>query len=427
MLKRLLVLVVFALFTSPLFAQQKYDLVIKNATVIDPKNSVHALRDVAVLNHKIAAVEKTIPATDAAKAIDAKGMYLTPGLVDIHTHVYAGTGLRDGYDGDNSVYPDGFTFRSCVTTVADAGSSGYKNFPDFKQRVIDRAKTRVLAFLNIVGSGMGPKPTEQNTADMDSAAAAAKAKQYPGLIVGIKTAHFEGPEWTAVDRALEAGGAAQIPVMVDFGIFRPERPYQELVTKKLRRGDISTHMYIDYIPMLDENEKVRPYLFEAKKRGVIFDVGHGGGSFVFKQAIPAVQQGFLPDSISTDLHVGRMNAGMKDMTNVMSKFLNLGVPVEEIVRLSTANPAREIHHEELGQIAVGADADLALLSIEEGDFGFVDSLGGKLAGHQKFVCEMTVRNGLVVWDLNGLARDDWRKSDAFHPDPRWEGQLPARR
>src|SRR5579859_2599335 len=424
MLKRLLVLLAFA---TPLFAQQKYDLVIKNATVLDPKNNVHAVKDVAVLDHKIAAIEKNIPTTDAAKTIDAKGLYLAPGLVDIHTHVYAGTGLRDGYDGDNSVYPDGFTFRSCVTTVADAGSSGYKNFPDFKDRIIDRAKTRVFAFLNIVGSGMGPKPTEQNTEDMDSAAAAAMAKEFPGLIVGIKTAHFEAPEWTAVDRALEAGVAAQVPIMVDFGIFRPERPYETLVTEKLRPGDISTHMYIDFIPMLDENGKVRPYLFEAKKRGVIFDVGHGGGSFVFRQAFPAVHQGFIPDSISTDLHTGSMNAGMKDMTNVMSKFLNLDMPLEEVVRRTTANPAREIHHEELGQLSVGSVADVALLSVEKGRFGFVDSLGGRLDGNEKLVCQLTLRNGLVVWDLNGRARDDWRKNGGFHPDPRWEGQLPARR
>jgi len=423
-MKRFLLLLFSAV---PLFAQEKYELLIKNAIVLDPKNSIHEVRDVAVRNHKIAAVDKNIPASSAAKTINAEGLFLTPGLVDIHTHVYAGTGLRNGYDGDNSVYPDGFTFRSCVTTVADAGSSGYKNFPDFKDRVIDRAKTRVFAFLNIVGSGMGPSPTEQNTADMDSAAAAAMAKKHPGLIVGIKTAHFESPEWTAVDRALEAGVAAKVPVMVDFGVFRPERPYEQLVTQKLRPGDISTHIYIDYIPMLDANDKVRSYLFDAKKRGVIFDVGHGGGSFDFRQAFPAVHQGFLPDSISTDLHVGSMNAGMKDMTNVMSKFLNLDMSFEEIVRRSTANPAREIHHEELGQLSVGSDADIAIISIEKGNFGFVDSLGGKLEGHQKIVCQMTIRNGLVVWDLNGLARDDWRKNNGFHPDPRWDGQLPAKR
>jgi len=420
-------LFLFLLLSSPLFAQEKYDLLIKNATVLDPKNNLHEIRDVAIRNHKIAAIEKNIPAADAAKTINAEHLYLTPGLVDIHTHVYAGTGLRAAYDGDNSVYPDGFTFRSCVTTVADAGSSGYKNFPDFKDRVIDRAKTRIFAFLNIVGSGMGPGPTEQNTNDMDSAAAADMAKNFPALIVGIKTAHFESPEWTAVDRALAAGIAAQIPVMVDFGVFRPERPYEQLVTQKLRPGDISTHMYIDYIPMLDAGGKVRSYLFEAKKRGVIFDVGHGGGSFDFRQAFPAVHQGFLPDSISTDLHIGSMNAGMKDMTNVMSKFLNLDMKLEDIIQRSTSNPAREIHHEELGQLSIGSDADIALLSLEKGNFGFVDSLGGKLIGNQKLVCQMTIRNGLIVWDLNGLARDDWRKNSGFHPDPRWEGQLPIRR
>ena len=423
-MKRLLPLLFLA---SPLFAQEKYDLLIKNGIVLDPKNNLHEVRDVAIRNHKIAAVEKNIPAADAAKTINAKGLYVAPGLVDIHVHIYAGTGLYDGYDGDNSVYPDGFTFRSCVTTVADAGSSGYKNFPDFKDRVIDRAKTRIFAFLNIVGSGMGPKPTEQNTSDMDSTAAADMVKKFPGLIVGVKSAHFESPEWTAVDRAHEAGVAAQVPVMVDFGVFRPERPYEDLVTKKLRPGDISTHLYIDYIPMLDAQGKVRSYLFDAKKRGVIFDVGHGGGSFDFRQAFPAVHQGFVPDSISTDLHIGSMNAGMKDMTNVMSKFLNLDMSLEDIVQRTTANPAREIHHEELGNLSVGSDADIAVLSLEKGNFGFVDSLGGKLEGHKKLVCQMTVRNGLIVWDLNGLARMDWRKNAGFHRDPRWEGQLPVKR
>jgi dihydroorotase len=403
------------LFSTPLLAQQKYDLLIKGGTVIDPKTGTREIRDVAVRGEKIAAIEKGIPPTDAKRTINAEGLFVTPGLVDIHTHVYAGTGLRDGYDGDNSVYPDGFTFRSCVTAVADAGSSGWKNFPDFKDRIIDRSRTRVFAFLNIVGSGMGPYPTEQNTKDMNAAAAAVMVKKFPGIIVGIKTAHFEDPEWTAVDRAIEAGTTANVPVMVDFGVFRPERPYQDLVTKKMRPGDISTHMYIDFIPMLDEQHKVRPYLFEAKKRGVIFDVGHGGGSFVFAQALPAVEQGFLPDSISTDLHTGSMNAGMKDMTNVMSKFLNLDMKLEDVILRSTWNPAREIHHEEIGQLSVGADADVAVLGVEKGNFGFVDSLGGKLDGHTKLVCELTLRAGAVVWDQNGLARDDWRKMNEYRP------------
>jgi dihydroorotase len=418
-------LALFLLLSAPLVAQERYDLLIKGGTVLDAKNGTHEIKDVAIRDHKIAAVEKDIPAKDATKTINAAGLYVTPGFVDIHVHVYAGTGLRDSYNGDNSVYPDGFTLRSCVTTVADAGSSGWKNFPDFKDRIVDRSKTRVFAFLNIVGSGMGSYPTEQNTKDMDPAAAAAMIKKFPGTIVGIKTAHFEAPEWTAVDRALEAGVAANVPVMVDFGVFRPERPYEELVTKKLRPGDISTHMYIDYIPMLDSDGKVRSYLFEAKKRGVIFDVGHGGGSFDFRQAYPAVHQGYLPDSISTDLHIVSMNAGMKDMTNVMSKFLNLDMKLEDVVQRSAWNPAREIHHEELGNLSVGADADIAIVSVEKGNFGFVDSLGGKLEGHTKLVCQMTVRDGAIVWDLNGLSKEDWRQNKLVRP--LWEGQPPVKK
>ena len=424
-LKRIFFLAIL-FFPGSLAAQEKYDLLLKGGEVIDPQRGTHAVMDVAIRDHKIAALEKEIPASAASKVIDASGLIVAPGLVDIHTHVYAGTGLRGAYDGDNSVYPDSFTFRSCVTTVADAGSSGWKNFPDFKDRVIDRSKTRVLAFLNIVGAGMGGK-VEQDVSEMDPAAAAAMAKRYPEVIVGFKTAHFEAPEWTAVDRALEAGRLASLPIMVDFGVFRPERPYEQLVSQKLRPGDISTHNYIDYIPMLDAAGKVRPYLFEAQKRGVIFDVGHGGGSFVFNQAVPAVQQGFVANSISTDLHIGSMNAGMKDMTNVMSKFLNMGVPLSDVILRSTWNPAREIHREELGTLAVGSAADVAVLSVAKGNFGFVDSLGGRLDAHEKLVCEMTVRNGMILWDLNGLSRIPWQQRTKYVVDPKWDGLLPSRR
>jgi dihydroorotase len=161
--------------------------------------------------------------------------------------------------------------------------------------------------------------------------------------------------------------------------------------------------------MLDEQQRVLPYLFEAQKRGVIFDVGHGGGSFAFRQAVPAVQQGFLPDSISTDLHTDSMNAGMKDMTNVMSKFLNLGLPLDDVIRRSTWNPAREIHREELGHLSVGAGADVTVLRVEKGDFGFLDASRRKMRGTQKLVAELTIRDGQVVWDLNGVAAEDWDK------------------
>jgi len=397
-----------------LYAQTSFDLVLKGGHVIDPRNGIDAVRDVAIKNHKIAEVAEHIQAGARVKVVDVGGLYVTPGLVDIHVHVYAGTGERRSYAGDHGLYPDGFTLRSGVTTAVDAGSSGWRNFPDFKDRVIDRSITRVLAFINIVGSGMRAGNYEQNLGDMDAQATADQALKYPQVIVGIKTAHYDGPEWTPVERAVQAGTIANIPVMVDFGTFRPERPYEELVSNKLRPGDISTHMYLDDVPMLDATGTVRPYLFAARKRGVIFDVGHGGGSFLFRQAAPAVRQGFVPDSISTDLHNDSMNAGMKDMLNVMSKFLNLGVSLDDVIRMSTSNPAHEIKHDELGNLSVGSDADIAVLHLEKGNFGFVDTFGARMAGTEKLVCEMTVRDGRVVWDLNGITREDWTRLGQYH-------------
>jgi dihydroorotase len=267
---------------------------------------------------------------------------------------------------------------------------------------------------------------EQNAAEMDAPQAAAMVQRYPEVIVGIKTAHWEAPDWTAVDRAIEAGTLADVPVMVDFGAFPAERPYRELVTRKLRPGDISTHMYLRMIDMLDEQGKVKPYFAEARKRGVIFDVGHGGGSFVFRLAVPAMRQGWAPDSISTDLHTGSMNGGMKDMLNVMSKFLNLGMSLEDVILRSTYNPAKEIRHPELGSLSVGSDADLAVLRVEKGKFGFVDTSGMRMDGDQKLVCELTIRDGRVVWDLNGIAHDDWKKYPNSNPPaaPDWDQTVP---
>jgi dihydroorotase len=415
-----------AILFLPLAFAQDYDLLLKGGHVIDGKNKLSAVRDVAIKDGRIAEVAANIAPSKAHKVIDVAGLYVTPGLVDIHTHVYAGTGRRGAYDGDNSVYPDGFTFRSGVTTVVDAGCSGWRNFPDFKDRVIDRARTRVLALLNIVGSGMGGVTVEQNLEDMDPKPTADMAMKHRDIVVGIKSAHYAGPEWTPVENAVEAGKMANIPVMIDFGEFRPERPFQELVTKKLRPGDIYTHTYLDRVPMLDEHGRVMPYLFEARKRGVIFDVGHGGGSFLWRQAVPAVKQGFIPDSISTDLHTESMNSGMKDMLNVMSKFLAMGMTLDDVVLRSTWNPAREIKREELGHLSVGAPADISVLRLLNGEFGFVDVFGARMNGKQKLVCELTFRNGVMVWDLNGISRPDWDTLGRHYlpqGDTRWDGTL----
>ncbi len=413
----------------PAVSQTEYDLLLRGGHVVDAKNGISSVRDVAIRDGKIAAVQEHIDPSKALKTVDVKGLYVTPGLVDIHVHVYASTGERNSYAGDNSVFPDGFTLRTGVTTVADAGSSGARNFADFKEHIIDRSETRVLAFLNIVGAGMRGPRFENNLADMDPNVAAEIAKRYPGLIVGIKTAHYAGPEWTPVEHAVEAGTIAGIPVMVDFGANKPERPIEVLLTKKLRPGDIYTHCYSGLRNELEPDGKLNPGMWEGRKRGVIFDVGHGGGSFAWRVAVPAIQQGFLPDSISTDLHISSMNGGMKDMLNVMSKFLALGLSVDQIIARSTWNPAREIHHEELGNLSVGSTADISILRVANGEFGFTDMYGARMNGNKKFECEATVKGGKFVYDLNGISRPDWKTLPPNYTnvgDPRWDALNPAK-
>ena len=421
------VCLVLAAFGRPA-AQQNYDLLLKGGHVIDPRNRISAVRDVALADGKVAAVAARIDPSAALKVVDVSGLYVTPGLIDIHVHVFAGMGERSSYAGDNSLYPDGFTLRNGVTTVADTGSSGWRNFEDFKARIIDRSKTRVLSFLNIVGHGMRGGRFEQDLADMEVKPTADMALRHKGVVVGIKTAHFSGPEWAPVERAVEAGTIANIPVMVDFGTNRPERPMSELVTKKLRPGDIYTHVYSGLRDEQDASGGVNPALWEARKRGVIFDVGHGGGSFLWRVAIPAMKAGFVPDSISTDLHIGSMNAGMKDMLNVMDKFLAMGMPLDDVMLRSTWNPAREIGRQDLGHLSAGAVADIAVFRLEKGSFGFVDMYGARLKGTQKLTAELTLRDGKVLYDLNGVTRPDWDtlpKDYKQTGDAKWDGITPA--
>jgi dihydroorotase len=419
----LLAVVAGAAVTGATATEAPYDLLLRGGHVIDPKSGTSAVRDVAIAGGRIAAVAARIDPALAFKVVDAAGLYVTPGLIDLHVHVYTGTGEKGSYAGDNSVYPDGFTLRSGVTTVVDAGCAGHRNFDDFKDRVIDRSRTRVLALLNIVGHGMRGGKWEQDLADMEAKPTAEMALRHKGLVVGIKTAHYEGPDWTPVERAVEAGALAGVPVMVDFGANQPERPLAELVTKKLRPGDIYTHCYSGLRGELTEAGRVDPGMWEGRKRGVLFDVGHGGGSFSWGVAVPAIKEAFLPDTISTDLHIGSMNTGMKDQLNVMSKFLALGLSLDEVVARATWNAARSVHHEELGHLSEGAPADVTVLSLQTGRFGFVDSFGGRLRAERKLVCEMTLRDGKVVYDLNGLARPDWEtlpKGYRSTGDARWD-------
>lgn len=391
----------------------EFDLLIRNGHVIDAKNSVDAVMDVAVAGGKIARVAANIDPKLARRVADATGLYVVPGLIDMHAHVFYGT-ERDAYlsNGESAVPPDSHSFRSGQTTLVDVGGAGWRNFPQFKEQVIDRARTRVLSFINIVGSGMKGGPVEQNLADMDARLTAMRIRQHPGVIVGIKVAHYSGPEWDPVTRAVTAGRETNVPVMIDFGGHTPPLPLEDLLMKHLRPGDILTHTYAHVggrIPIVDENGKVRPYVWAARKRGVIFDAGHGGGSFLFRQAVPAMKEGFHPDVMSTDLHTGSMNSGMKDILNTMSKFLNMGMTLEQVIKANTAKAAEVIKRTDLGHLGVGAEADIAVLNLRQGKFGFIDIAGGKLVGDRKLECELTVRAGQVVWDLNGIAAPLWQE------------------
>ncbi|WP_205508961.1 amidohydrolase/deacetylase family metallohydrolase [Longitalea arenae] len=387
---------------------QPYHILIKGGHVIDAKNNINEVMDIAVQDGKIARVAKNIDATKASQVINAKGLYVTPGLIDVHVHVFYGTDADRAYsNGPLATIPDAFTFRTGVTTVVDAGSSGWRNFALFKKQVIDLSQTRVLAFINIVGEGMRGGVYEQDTKDMDGKLTGMTARRYNDHIVGIKVAHFVGSEWTPVDEAVKAGKLSNKPVMIDFGGSTPPLSIEELFTRHLRPGDIFTHCFgqlRDREPVVDvQSQQIKPFVVEAQKKGIVFDVGYGSISFAFSQAIPALKSGFYPNSISTDIHANSMNASMKDLLNVMSKFMSIGMSLPGVIQAVTWNPAREIKHEELGHLSEGAIADIAILHLRSGKFGFFDHTGYKVEGTQKLECALTIKGGKVVYDLDGLA------------------------
>jgi|WetSurMetagenome_2_1015567.scaffolds.fasta_scaffold75349_2 dihydroorotase len=392
---------------------QTIDILLKGGHVIDPKNNIDAQMDVAIKDGRIYQVRPGIPVLDVKNVIDVSGMYVTPGLIDMHVHAFHGTDpgayIADGWD---ALPPDGFTFRAGVTTVVDAGSSGWRNFRAFKAQTIDRSQTRILAFLNISGNGMVGRLEEQDVSDMNPVMTAYMiSRLFPNILVGVKSAHYWGPDFTQVDRAVEAGTLANVPVMVDLGEHHPPLSIEELFMKHLRPGDIWTHTYAnapaDREVPVDENGRVKPFIFEAQKKGIIFDVGHGGGAFHWKQAIPSIQQGFIADVISSDLHVGSMNSGMKDMSNLLSKFLNMGLSIQDVILRATWKPAQVIKRPDLGNLSIGTEADVAVFNVRKGDFGFLDVRGTKMKGTQKLENELTIRAGKIVWDLNGIGAPMW--------------------
>ena len=374
------------------------DILLKGGHLIDPKNDRDGTMDLAIKDGKVAAVGPDLAGT-AAKTVDVSGLIVTPGLLDIHLHVYGGF--------DAWLFPDPHCLPQGVTTCMDTGGAGYKDFEDFKDTVIAQAKTRVLALLNIVGAGM-TGPPEQDTTDMDPKKCAATIERYPEYLVGSKSAHFGGPGWESAGGAIEAARLSDTITMMDFSP-KPTRTYEELLARR-SPGDIHTHCYSTRTPLIDENDQVQTYVWAARERGIVFDTGHGNASFRFHIAVPALAQGFPPDTISTDLHQRSRMLPNATMNITMSKFLALGMPLKEIIYRSTWRPAEVIRRSELGHLSEGAVADVAVLSLREGDFGFVDATRSVLKADRQFECQMTLREGEIVWDLNGHSLPPWEET-----------------
>jgi dihydroorotase len=410
-MRRSAYLTIQALLMTAASAQQ-YDIVLHGGRVIDPGNGVDAQLDIALTGGRIAAVRAGIPKAQARKIIDVSGLYVVPGLVDLHAHVF-------GYAG--SLSPDDTALPAGTTAIVDAGGSGWRTFDEFRRTVIAHSKTRVLALLNIVGAGMVGEPFESDTDDMDSVATAAAIDRNRDVIVGIKTAHFAKPGWTAIDRAVEAGRRARVPVMVDDHIFTNSgRTTREKLLEHLRPGDIHTHMFNDrQIELTDRfSGKVQPWMVEARQRGVRFDVGHGGGSFLWPVATRAITQGFLPDTISTDLHSGSIFIQQSDMPNVMSKMMLLGMSLEDVVLRSTVNPSKEIgRYPEIGTLGVGRIADIAVIESQSGVFAFKDAWPAKRLGTKRLECVLTIRDGKVAYDRDGRAFPVWTSAGKYDVIP----------
>jgi dihydroorotase len=391
----------FSLMHGQLLAQP-YDWLIKGGTVIDPKNGIHKRLDIAVKDGIIVKVDRNIPVKQASRVIQARGLYVTPGLIDLHTHIFTGPEKNKFANGGNSLSPDEFSFRSGVTTMVDAGTSGAANFPRFKEQVIDASATRVLAFLNIAAEGLSGKPLQEDLSLMSVDSALARIRQFPEQIIGIKIGHYELPGLEAFQRAAEAAQRSGKPLLVECHL--PQMSLEEQLSL-MHPGDIITHTFeqvAERQPVVDEAGLLRSYVLSARDRGILFDLGHGGAGFWFSQAIPALKQGFTPFTFGTDLHRFSMNAGMKNLLNVLSKFMSLGMSLDDVLLRATWNPAKAIRREDLGHLSPGAVADIALLRMSKGTFGYVDAGGNKITGHRKLEAELTLRAGKVVWDLNGL-------------------------
>ena len=391
-----------------------YDYLLRNGHVIDPAGGRNGRMDIAIAGDRVVRFGSGLPAQHAKRVIDLSAYYVTPGLIDLHAYVNSQAVFREGDPRTDwrNVNPDHNALRHGVTTVVDGGSTGWRNFESFKTHVIDRADVRVLAFLNIVGAGMLEGQVQADPADLQVNDAVQMALRHTGTIVGIRSPHLRGAGAEGLNRSLQAAEAIKGPALVEYqedaGV-----EYRELVLGRLRAGDLVTHTFGPGTPVLDAKGALNDTLTLARGRGVLFDLGHGTQGFWLRLAVPAVRAGFLPDTLSTAMDKTSLLLPRADLMTTLSKFLNMGVPVEELVDRVTARPARALKRPELGTLREGGLADLAVIEIQQGQFGFLDAGLARLRGDRNMRAIMTMRDGRIVWDSEGLSRSDWSQAGPY--------------
>ena len=373
----------------------RYDLLVKGGKVVDPSQGLSAERDVAISGHRVARVAANISASDALHVLKAEGKIVTPGLIDIHTHVYDGVAPL-GIPADPNCVAKG------VTTAVDAGSSGAHTFPGFRKYVINVVDTRVFALLNISLVGQSTLSPDNEWGELldlrylNPRVAIKTIERNRDVIVGLKvrlSRSITGPhDLEALALAREAAEAVNLPIMVHIG--DSHSPLKEVLAR-LKKGDVITHTFHGRERgILDERGRVLPEVGKAVANGVHLDVGHGAGSFSFDVAEKALEQDVLPGTISSDLHQYNVHGPVFDLATTLSKFLHLGLSLDQVIERATTNPARTFGQMGgLGTLKEGAEADVAVFSLEEGDFEFIDAMGAKRMGQRKLIPVATVKAG----------------------------------